>query len=334
MTQVASPSDFPTWPVGWYLVARSRDVRAGRSIARTLAGRDLVVFRGCSGRLAATDAHCPHMGTHLRHGRVVGDVVVCPMHHWKIAASGDVHTADGRHCGEIQTWLVEERCGLVYVWLGSPDPDQPSTPGPLPVPDDVDDFRWRSGGPVEVDNPWHALIVSAYDMDHLAAVHNRKLVSGPEIETLDDGRLRLSYVSLVDGGGLVDRVMARLGRDGISVKMTCAGPNFVVETTMGGRRTCAILGLLPVGPDDETGVPRSVHAYGSFGVTGDRWMKALQLRIASWLFLGFLRKDFAIIEDIRLRTQVRDAGVRAMCAFLAGLPDACSLLTGTLDSDD
>lgn len=328
MTDVASPSDFPRWPVAWYLVARSRDVPPGRSIARTLAGHDLVVFRGQSGRLAATDAHCPHMGTHLRHGRVEDDAIVCPMHHWTIAASGDVCTADGRTCGEIRTWLVEESCGLIYVWLGN---DRREAPGPLPVPDDVDAFRWRSGGPVEVDTPWHTLIVSAYDMDHLAAVHNRKLISGPEIETLDDGRLRLSYVSLVEGGGLVDRVMAHLGRDGISVKMTCGGPNFVVKTTMGGRRTCAILGLLPVGPADKMGVPRSVHAYGSFGVTRDRWMKPLQLLVASWLFLGFLRKDFAIIEDIRLCTQVQDAGVRAMCRFLAGRPEA---LAGEPDEHD
>lgn len=318
---VASPSEFPSWPVGWYLAARSRDVPAGRSIARTLAGRDLVVFRQRDRRLAATDAHCPHMGTHLRHGRVEGDAIVCPMHHWKIAASGEVRTADGRACGEIRTWIVEERCGLIYVWLGPSDADD-TTPGPLPVPDDVDDFRWRSGGAVKVETPWHALIVSAYDMDHLAAVHNRRLISGPEIETLDDGRLRLSYVSRVDGGGLVDRAMAWLGRDGISVQMTCGGSNLVVETTMGGRRTGAILGLLPIGPTDERGASRGVHAYGSFGVTRDRWMKALQLRVANWLFLGFLRKDFAIIEDIRLRTQVQDAGVRAMCSFLAGIPDA------------
>lgn len=323
MIQVASPSDFPSWPVGWYLVARSCDVRRGRSIARTLAGRDLVVFRGHKGRLGATDAHCPHMGTHLRHGRVVGDAIVCPMHHWTIAMSGEVRRKDGRTCGEIRTWRVEERCGLVYVWLGKgQDSGQTGEPGPLPLPDDVDAFRWRSGGPVDVETPWHALIVSAYDMDHLAAVHSRKLVSGPEIETLGDGRLRLSYVSRVDGGGLVDRTMAWLGRDGISVQMTCGGPNFVVETTMGQRRTSAILGLLPIGLTDDSGVPRRVHAYGSFGVTQDRWLKALQLRFATWLFLGFLRKDFAIIEDIRLRTQVNDAGVRAMCAFLAGLPDA------------
>ena len=320
MTRVASPSEFPSWPAAWYIVARSRDVPRGGVIARNLGGAEIVVFRTASGRLATTTAHCPHMGTNLRHGRVHGDAIVCPMHHWTIDARGAVSTAAGSHCGQAETWSVEERCGLVLVWLGSEagHSQSQSPPGPLPIPADADTYRWRAGGPMVVDTPWHALMVSAYDMDHLSSVHYRRLVEGPIIETLGDGRLRLSYVSKVTGGGLVDRIMGRLGRDGIAVTMTCGGPNFVVETTMGSRRTSAILGLLPLA----TSAGPAVHAYGSFGVTRDRWLASAQTRIASWLFLGFLRKDFAIIEGIRLRTQVTDAGVRAMCNFLASLPEA------------
>jgi hypothetical protein len=108
--------------------------------------------------------------------------------------------------------------------------------------------------------------------------------------------------------------MAWLGREGIEVSMTCSGPIFVVESKIGQRRTAAILGLLPV--------DSGVRAYGSFGVARGSFLIWLQLRLTSWLFISFLRKDFAIIEGMRLRTAVRDVGVQSMSQFLRSLPES------------
>lgn len=302
-----APQQFPSWPVGWYTVARGSDLRRGGVLCRRLAGAEVVLFRGASGRVAAVAGHCPHMGAHLRHGTVVGESLRCPMHHWTIDGTGETRRA-GAVCGHTRSWRVEEQCGLVFVWVGAGEP------GPLPLPEDAAATTWSSGGPVVVATPWYTLMVSGFDMEHLAAVHSRRLVEAPHIEHLTNRRLRLSYTSVVAGGGLADRVMGWLGRAGIAVSMTCSGPVFLVETRMGRRRTRAILGLLPVAG--------GVEAYGSFGVTTDAWLPRLQARIAAWLFIAFLRKDFAIIEGIALRTEVRDPGVRAMAAFLCSLPEA------------
>ena len=43
-------------------------------------GRELVVFRGQSGRVVVAPNACPHMGAELHPGRVEGDRVVCPWH--------------------------------------------------------------------------------------------------------------------------------------------------------------------------------------------------------------------------------------------------------------
>jgi len=305
-TTVAS-SAFPRWPVGWYTVARSADIPRGAVVTRRLADAEAVLFRGDDRRVAAIAAHCPHMGAHLRHGTVIGASLRCPMHHWTINGAGEA-SRDGAPCGRSRSWPVREVCGLVFVWVGD------RTPGPLPLPDNLTDTRWHSGGPVSVATPWYTLMISGFDMEHLSAVHGRRLVDGPHIDASQDGRLHLRYTSVVSGTGLADRVMAWLGRAGITVAMTCSGPVFTVESQLGRRRTRAILGLLPT--------DRGVDAYGSFGVASTSMLPRLQARIAAWLFIAFLRKDFAIIEGTNLRTDVRDPGVRAMSAFLRGLPDA------------
>lgn len=302
---------FASWPVGWYTVARGSDLKRGVVLARTLAGAEVVLFRGDDHRVAAIAAHCPHMGAHLRHGTVVGASLRCPMHHWAMSATGEARR-DGATCGRTRVWPVEEACGLVFVWIGGGEP------GPLPLPEGAAETTWRSGGPVAVATPWHTLMISGFDMEHLSAVHGRRLVGEPHIEAVDTPsnhrRLRLRYTSMVTGRGFADRVMAWLGRAGIAVSMTCSGPIFAVDTTMGGRRTRALLGLLPT--------DGGVEAYGSFGVASGSWFPRIQARIAAWLFIAFLRKDFAIIEGIALRTDVRDPGVRAMSTFLHSLPVA------------
>lgn len=304
---------FPRWPVGWYTVARSRDVASRQIVPLELAGAEIVLFRTTAGQLHAVGAHCPHMGTHLRHGQVLGEELRCPMHHWRVDGAGTAR-AGGRVCARVRTWPVEERYGLVFVHLGGKA--TAARRCPLPAPQQPDDYAWRSDGPVVVETSWPTLMVSGFDMEHLHTVHHRQLQAPPAIEEID-GRLRLRYVSKVSGGNLADRVMGWLGRDGIEVTMTCTGPVFVVETRMGRRRTSAILGLLSRGS--------AVHAYGSFGVPRQSWGGAAQLRLASWLFVAFLRKDFAIIEGMRLRTDVRDAGVQAMCRFLASLEEVADV---------
>jgi phenylpropionate dioxygenase-like ring-hydroxylating dioxygenase large terminal subunit len=296
----------PLWPRGWYVVARAEELRLGAVLTRRLGGRELVLFRAGSDRIAALDAHCPHMGTHLRHGRVRGAELECPMHHWCFDAEGIARRQEQR-CGSTATAIVTEAHGLVFVWLGS------EPPGGAPIPAAPPGYRWRTGGPVAVSTSWHSLIVSGFDMDHFEAVHRRRLLGPPEITTSESGQLRLRYRSEVVGRDLADRMIRWLSGGRIEVTMTCSGTLVVVDSAAGGRRTSAVLGLLPT--------PEGVLAYGSFGMPDGTWLPSLQLHIATWLYLRFLRKDFAIIEGSDLRTDVLDAGVRAMTAFLAALPD-------------
>src|SRR5690349_1458178 len=68
-----SSAPLPRWPDAWYVVARSSDVARRGVISGRIAHREYVLFRGENGVIAAIDAHCPHMGAHLKHGCVRGD---------------------------------------------------------------------------------------------------------------------------------------------------------------------------------------------------------------------------------------------------------------------
>ncbi len=67
----------------------------GREFA--VGGRRIAVFRTRDGRIAATDARCPHKGGPLADGIVGRSSVVCPLHARRYGL-GDGADADGG-CG-------------------------------------------------------------------------------------------------------------------------------------------------------------------------------------------------------------------------------------------
>src|SRR6266508_2543052 len=112
---------FPRYPTGWFQVAWSDEVAPGQSRPLKYFGKDLVIFRGESGRVSVLDAHCPHLGAHLGHnGKVKGDLLECPFHAWKF--NGDGACAEIPYAtrvpprSTVACWTVHEGNGLVMVW--------------------------------------------------------------------------------------------------------------------------------------------------------------------------------------------------------------------------
>jgi phenylpropionate dioxygenase-like ring-hydroxylating dioxygenase large terminal subunit len=126
---------FAPYPEGWYVVATSAELAAGAVVPMRWFGRDLVAYRTEAGRAVVVDAHCPHMGAHLGHGgRVDGEGVRCPFHHWRFDVDGrcdDVpySAVPPRVC--VRTWPLREHSGLVMVWQ-SPAAREPQWEPPEP----------------------------------------------------------------------------------------------------------------------------------------------------------------------------------------------------------
>jgi phenylpropionate dioxygenase-like ring-hydroxylating dioxygenase large terminal subunit len=65
---------------GWLVAAASTDLTADRSLSRTVAGRDLVLWRDEDGSALAGSAACPHLGADLGGCDVVGGQMLCSWH--------------------------------------------------------------------------------------------------------------------------------------------------------------------------------------------------------------------------------------------------------------
>ena len=285
----------------WHLVARSPELRQGRTLARSLLGNEVALFRTETGTAHALAAHCSHAGTHLAHGKVVGERLRCPMHHWEYDGAGICRQIPARHgiperaCQ--RPYLLAERLGGLFLYH-SPANQEPDSllPG-FSVPDE--ELCVGHGRTVRLRCPWYAVAANAYDMRHLLTVHDRALVELPEVETLPGRRLRLRYVSRVTGHGLTDTTMRLLAGNRIRVVITCwSGTALVVEANLGRARSALLLGLLPTEWGTEV---KPVFAVRRGGPPG--W-NALRVALARWLYFGFLSRDVRLMDGMRFRPRL------------------------------
>jgi len=302
------PRTLPNWPDAWYVVARSTDIARGAVIDGEIAGRPYVLFRSAKGMIGALDAHCPHMGAHLSGGKVVDDRLRCPLHHWSIDRRGEACNAQGVHRRTVHAWPVAERFGLVFLYpgRGSP-PELPDTDG--------DDYAWITCEPVVLETHWHALLTNGFDLQHMHTVHQRELTAPPRFSRTGHGAFRLEYSTRVmPGGGFENRLVQWISRHGIRVRQTCHGTIVVLESETGRTRSCAVFGLM------QTEGGAKVHIAVGTPRRGASWR--LRLRITRWAFLGFLRKDNAVLRRMRLvLDDVDDPGVIELCSYLRSLPE-------------
>ncbi|GAB2979610.1 DUF5914 domain-containing protein [Saccharothrix stipae] len=64
----------------WFVVGASRDVVRGKPFGRTVAGREVVLWRGPGDVLVAGPGSCPHLGAPLCDGAVTDGRLVCRWH--------------------------------------------------------------------------------------------------------------------------------------------------------------------------------------------------------------------------------------------------------------
>jgi nitrite reductase/ring-hydroxylating ferredoxin subunit len=311
----------PACPENWYLMARSRDVAAGRIVARSIANTEIVLYRGADGGgVTAFAAHCSHMGCHLRHGRVVGDNLQCALHHRVIASEGHFLDRGGsRATGQRQPRLPVVEChGCVFVYAGR----QPAFDLLAPDIAESGPVATRCLTPRAFAVPWSALIANGMDMDHLQAVHDRALRQAPSLDQLDPWRMRLSYRVRVTGTHLSDRLIKHLSGDDIEASITCSGGSMIlVQSRIKDWRTFILLSMCP------TAAGGSV-VRGVAGIAGAprSWRTHIAVRLTAWLFQSFLDKDVGVLDGMhwqepRQSATLGDDFTRRLCGYLRALPE-------------
>ena len=104
----------------WIEVAKAENIplREGRAVE--VEGKELAIFN-LGDRFFAVENQCPHRGGPLADGIVSGNVVVCPLHAWKVCLEDGsvVKPIEERAC--VASYNTKVEAGVVWVQLPPKD---------------------------------------------------------------------------------------------------------------------------------------------------------------------------------------------------------------------
>ena len=104
---------------GWFVAGVSGDVGGTESVARTVAGREVVLWRNAEGGLVAGPGACPHLGALLDRCPVIEGTMYCRWHGLALTQAGD------------RTWNPYRALDDgVLLWVGMPTRGEPATDRP------------------------------------------------------------------------------------------------------------------------------------------------------------------------------------------------------------
>ncbi len=119
----------------WYVAGWSRDF--GEPLkALEITGQRLVMFREVSGAVKALEDRCPHRLLPLSKGKRIGDTIQCGYHGMTFDGAGKCVRVPGQEntpkSAYVEAFPVEERHGIVWVWMGDPELADPADIFDLP----------------------------------------------------------------------------------------------------------------------------------------------------------------------------------------------------------
>lgn len=303
----------------WYVVARSDQLKTGQVQTGHLGGRQWVLYRSPDGGVRAIDAFCPHMGAHLKSARVVGEALECGLHACQVYPSSE--SAPAGCAVPTVAWGCAERFGL--IWLHPPALDLP----PLPFTNIEDSHNWLDAGPVRIEADWCAMVCNGFDLGHMRVVHQREVVGEPHFEQLDEIKeLKMTYrTRTLPRGGLSSWVMKKLCDGYIYLSHTCAGSTIMVQSRVGKFQTVGIFAMFPQDPPDTAPEQRQTLAFAAVGMPKTTRFSRWAVYVARYLYLAFLKKDFKVIEGMRMQLdKIDDIGVQAVTDYQSSLPPMSS----------
>ncbi len=230
-----------------------------------LCGEDLALFRTEDGAAAALAARCPHLGSDLARGRVVGDTVECPYHRFRFNGAGICREHDLR----ARTYAVAERFGAVFVFPG---------PKPLfPLPAFPGDPDLVSAAPVHWDlgSPWYMVVANGFDTRHLAHAHDRHIVTGPDLSSASPFSLRIGYAYRIAGSSWIDRLTRLVSGSTVNFSVTGWGGNIALVHARFAKDQSLGIVLVEPGADHGSGSARVTVIVNAVRRGASAWARLL-----------------------------------------------------------
>ncbi|MBP2479440.1 phenylpropionate dioxygenase-like ring-hydroxylating dioxygenase large terminal subunit [Crossiella equi] len=215
----------------WFVVGASRDVPATAPLGRTVAGQEVVLWRGEDGRLLAGPGACPHLGAPLCESPVHAGKIVC---RWHGLALGE------REFGGWRRYPAHDDGVLVWVRLDGAGGEEPLPEPVLPVrpPEGSVDAVATLFGRCEPEDvlanrldPWHGAWFHPYSFANLRVLENP--TEERDVFTVE----------------VVFRVAGRVGVP-VVAEFTCPEPRTVVMHIVEGEGTGSVVEThaTPLGP--------------------------------------------------------------------------------------
>jgi phenylpropionate dioxygenase-like ring-hydroxylating dioxygenase large terminal subunit len=173
---------------GWYFVCASSELKHEQAKGFQICGQELVLFRGQDHKVRALDAYCPHMGTHLGVGKVVGNQIRCFFHHWRFDETGQCTDIPCQkqipEKAQLRNYAVIEKYDCVWV---HPNAHVAKKLSDFP---DLRNCKLTTvmGGSYVRSCHHHVTMINGIDPQHLKTVHGLNIEMDLEISEENDGR--------------------------------------------------------------------------------------------------------------------------------------------------
>jgi phenylpropionate dioxygenase-like ring-hydroxylating dioxygenase large terminal subunit len=162
----------------WYVAEWSHNVK-DKPVKTKMLGQNFVLFRDSAGQVKCLSDVCLHRGGSLGNGFIgtnKKDCVACPYHGWEFNGEGSVEYIPS--LGEngvipskarVDSYPVEERYGMIWVFMGDLEESQRY---PIPPFPEFDDPNWKA---VQCEFTWKAsaerIVENGIDIAHASFVH-------------------------------------------------------------------------------------------------------------------------------------------------------------------
>ncbi|MBA8824568.1 nitrite reductase/ring-hydroxylating ferredoxin subunit [Saccharopolyspora lacisalsi] len=284
----------------WFVLAASREITGREPFGRTVAGTEVVAWRGEDGRLHAGPGACPHLGAPLSQARVHCGELVCRWHGLKLGERGGPWWAPfPTYDDGVLSWVRLDEAGAEQAL---PEPVVPVRP---PRAAGIDAVATTVGSCEPEDvvanrlDPWHGSWFHPYSFADLSVVR------APEVDAPDD----------VDSDRFDVDVTFRLSRRiGVPVRasFTCPEPRTVVMHVVDGEGAGSVVEThaTPLGTDalgrPRTAVVEATVAHSTRpGFRAARGITPVLRPVMRRVALRLWRDDLAYAER---RYQLRSTG--------------------------
>ncbi len=163
----------------WYVAGWSRDFGEALS-AIEITGQPLVMFREEGGTLRALEDRCPHRLLPLSKGKRIGDTIQCGYHGMTFDGTGQCVRVPGQEntpkSAYVEAFPVEERHGIVWIWMGTPERADPAQIFDL---SQFSDAGWHAhhGEALHIRSNYLNVAENLVDPAHVSFVHPTTLGS-------------------------------------------------------------------------------------------------------------------------------------------------------------